>query len=1076
MSINYDQIKAENITRYGTDIGRIGPMLLANRYDDRSHFIYELLQNAEDALRRRDVKDGPRSVEFTLTSECLSFSHFGRLFSEADVKGICGIGESTKGDDLTAIGRFGIGFKAVYAFTDSPEIHSGTESFAIDSFVWPRAIQTLQAKNGQTIFRFPLRPDDCSAHEEIAAGLQRLGVRTLLFLREIDEISWAVESGPSGTYLREVNVISPNSRRVTLVGRDDSSPELIEENWLVFSREIFSDSGTSLGYVEVAFGLDAEASEAPTIRAIPDSKLAVFFPTIVETHVGCLFQGPYRTTPSRDNVPPKDEWNQHLVSQTASLLVEALRELRDRNMLSVETLETLPIDSSKFPTGSMFLPVFQAVKAALSKEDLLPSYPDGYVAGRHAKIARTQELRHLLSPGQLATLHGSIADIQWLHEGITRDRTRELRKYLVADLGIEEIEPESFVTKISRIFLDAQSDAWISNFYVFLSGQPALRRQGALDSKPIIRLENGTHVVPFVDRQPQAFLPGSAMTDFPTVRAAVCKDREAFEFLRQLNLSVPDPVDDVVKNVLPRYQERPSNVFDHRQYERDIKRIVTAFDTDSKRQRDKLISALREVFFIVAADTQTGKRYFVKPAESYLATQRLKALFQDVAGVRIVDDSLECLRGESVRDLLEASGASEYLQPVPIHRQFEYQERVRMRLTSGDSGFTRDERIEDYTLRGLDELLGVFRSFSFEDACDRANLLWDALCDVQDRRGTSFFSGTYRWFYYSERSHRFEACFVSRLNQTAWVPDDASLQTPDCVVFEEISPPWKSNPFLLSKILFKPPVIQRLAEEAGIEFGVINLLKKLGLTSEAELRAKLAKAGVLEGEQKSPMNSVEDAIKKIGMDEPTLPIVDPLGPEPGPTGKEGRGDGAHTGATSNGGQHVNGDGGGKSHTNGSGERNTNRASGTSSGRPFISYVGAHPDDEERDPDGLDNAARMALEEKAIALILAMESAWKRTPTRNPGFDLFKAASDGKPKRWCEVKAMTGTLHDRPVGLSHTQFKCAQEHTERYWLYVVEQAGSENARIIRIQDPAGKSRTFTFDHGWLSVADGEPNKD
>jgi hypothetical protein len=119
---------------------------------------------------------------------------------------------------------------------------------------------------------------------------------------------------------------------------------------------------------------------------------------------------------------------------------------------------------------------------------------------------------------------------------------------------------------------------------------------------------------------------------------------------------------------------------------------------------------------------------------------------------------------------------------------------------------------------------------------------------------------------------------------------------------------------------------------------------------------------------------------------------------------------------------------------------------------------------------------MALEEKAIALIEAMEPDWKRTPTHNPGFDLFKAASDGKPKRWCEVKAMTGTLRDRAVGLSHTQFKCAQEHTERYWLYVVEQAGSENARIIRIQDPAGKSRTFTFDHGWLNVADGENEKE
>ena len=78
--------------------------------------------------------------------------------------------------------------------------------------------------------------------------------------------------------------------------------------------------------------------------------------------------------------------------------------------------------------------------------------------------------------------------------------------------------------------------------------------------------------------------------------------------------------------------------------------------------------------------------------------------------------------------------------------------------------------------------------------------------------------------------------------------------------------------------------------------------------------------------------------------------------------------------------------------------------------------------------------------------------------------------DATPAKWVEVKAMTGTLQDRPVGLSSRQFECAQEHGEAYWLYVVECAGSPEARIVRIQDPAGKARTFTFDHGCLAVAE------
>ena len=55
-------------------------------------------------------------------------------------------------------------------------------------------------------------------------------------------------------------------------------------------------------------------------------------------------------------------------------------------------------------------------------------------------------------------------------------------------------------------------------------------------------------------------------------------------------------------------------------------------------------------------------------------------------------------------------------------------------------------------------------------------------------------------------------------------------------------------------------------------------------------------------------------------------------------------------------------------------------------------------------------------------------------------------------------------------MSHTQFKFAQEHGDAYWLYVVERAGTDDARIVRIQDPAGKAKTFTFDKGWLAVAE------
>lgn len=114
---------------------------------------------------------------------------------------------------------------------------------------------------------------------------------------------------------------------------------------------------------------------------------------------------------------------------------------------------------------------------------------------------------------------------------------------------------------------------------------------------------------------------------------------------------------------------------------------------------------------------------------------------------------------------------------------------------------------------------------------------------------------------------------------------------------------------------------------------------------------------------------------------------------------------------------------------------------------------------------------MKLEEEALTLILSREPDWHRTPPGNPGFDLYKPGWDGEPVRWCEVKAMTGSLDDRPVAMSRRQFKHANREGEYYWLYVVEYAGTEHARIVRIRDPAGKAQYLTFDRGWRAAAEG-----
>ena len=192
---------------------------------------------------------------------------------------------------------------------------------------------------------------------EIADGLSRLGTTALLFLQEIEEIRWSVDGTPIGFYLREAVAKGPDVRSVTVVGQKRGEPEAYDE-WLVFSRPVHTEGGRLGGRVELAWLTEEDQDGRKLLRAVQRSPLVVFFPTVVETELGFLIQGPYRTTPSRDNVPPRDEWNRTCVRETGALLIESLRWLRAEGLLDATALSCLPLDSVRFK-GSMFRELFE---------------------------------------------------------------------------------------------------------------------------------------------------------------------------------------------------------------------------------------------------------------------------------------------------------------------------------------------------------------------------------------------------------------------------------------------------------------------------------------------------------------------------------------------------------------------------------------------------------------------------------------------------------------------------------------------------------------------------------------------
>lgn len=823
MPSDYDQIRADNIKEYGEGTRHLS--FLGRLYTDRTHFIFELLQNAEDA--------GASRVLFQLFEDKLEVFHDGRLFDEKDVRGICGVGEGTKTEDLTQIGKFGIGFKSVYAYTSTPEVHSGHESFRIENYVRPFAVHPRDIGDSwPTLFAFPFNKEDVEpekACREISGRLRKLSARTLLFLRSIKEIEYGLPDGMDGVYLRD-EAIRGSAREVTVIGQNNGEDE--SENWLIFERPVeVPNPGKDCPRqvpVEIGFRLEKnEREHRDEVVRVKDSPLVVHFPTEKETRFGFLIQGPYKTTPARDNIPKDDYWNEILVAETAILVNDTLRSLKDMGLLSVPLLEAMPIRMEEFPEGSMFYPIVDKVREALLKEELLPTDDQSFVSAANAKIARGGELRNLLNQDQLRLLFQVKSVTKWLSADITLDRTPDLRSYLMNELEVEEVTPDGFARKLSLPFLASQSDEWFIRFYMYLSGQEALWRSprwrgdtgGVLRSKPILRLQDDSHKMLFpFDGTPNAFLPPPEDTDFPIVKREIVGNEKVGDFLKRLGLSEPDVFDDIVERVLPKYNRPDASSISQDEHSVDIQKILRAMSSDSEAGKKKVLRAAKNTPFLKAVH-QNGNSSFRKPDKIYFPNEKLKGYFSGCRDVWFLDEAT----GEKE---WKALGVEDKPRFKKISIDLSWEEKSRLRR---NQGHTRDIETIDYALDGLEDFLARFEHEGIQLA-EHSLILWNFLLDhLREGHHYSFYEGEYNWFYYNEKSVRFTARWKKQVVSHAWLPKggDIRLHKPHDISPEELLDSFIRDEKMADLLGMKKDVVAKLAEEAGISQDTINLAKEL---------------------------------------------------------------------------------------------------------------------------------------------------------------------------------------------------------------------------------------------------------
>jgi hypothetical protein len=739
--------------------------IVEDLYPDSAHFIYELLQNAEDT--------GATEAKFTLTDTGIAFEHNGRPFDAKDIYAITDIGEGTKADDEDKIGRFGIGFKAVFAYTETPRVWSPTFAFEISDLVLPTELPAKPGLGEVTCFDFPFNNPKKSAADafaEVEQGLNELSEATLLFLSHIESITWELPGKSKGEVLR-----IPHSEHHIEVLKQIEGKTTASSHYLRFTSPV---TGLEKQRIAIAFALDvlpkvnsydAKKPLAEQFKIAPEipGRVAVFFPAEKETS-GLRFHlhAPFVPELSRASIKETPA-NDPLIDQLATLAAKSLWDIRNLDLLTGDFLGVLPNPSDDIP--DRYDGIRRAIVSEMKAHPLTPTYAKGHAPAKDLLQAKAG-LKSLLSADDLEFL------VSYEHKpprwsiGATQ-KNSDVDRFL-SGLEIREWDVNEFVEALEintadddwsepeedfLAWLAGKSDEWTQQFYAFLYRELEPEYDlGRLENLRIVRLSNGEYSLgnkcffPTEEEEHDEVLPRVSKTIYTSGKSKSEQER-AKKLLEETGVRHVGEAEQIEALLNQRYRDEE---FDPKL--EDIKRFIALVE-----QEPETASLFKDYWIIEGSDGD-----WCKPNQLYLDFPYLETgltAYYEALG----DLSDRVALAESYRDVgisfdriskfAESVGVASHLGVTETtcrnNPQWDY-----LKSVPGERWTSPLDR--DYTIAKLDELLN-------NPSGDLARLLWRTLRNLP--RYPDYLQACYRKNQ-SWGSRYADSQFVHELRAAEWVP------------------------------------------------------------------------------------------------------------------------------------------------------------------------------------------------------------------------------------------------------------------------------------------------------------------
>ncbi|KAK3700516.1 hypothetical protein LTR37_015917 [Vermiconidia calcicola] len=330
--------EADGADENANDVQQALRILSEELYSKPTHFILELIQNADDNRYRDNV-----TPQLTIIYRHDGFLWIGCNeigFTPANVRAICRIGDSTKkveGSRRGYIGEKGIGFKSVFKVADVVWISSGALQFQYDKtkplgMIAPQwcDFNANALVNERT--RFCFRIPEAEHREIIRNDLLGLKPELLLFLRQLRVIEIKIQD--QFGVLEESYRVDRNDEDVPrLQGTAENMPDEPK-------RQNVSESEVLIGF-PVSVDFEPRITNHLTFNFLPIRAYGLPF----------VLQGDFLLSASREDVLQDNAWNQAVISAATELFVDSVRYFNAKNLLKYSWPRYLASQGNAFGTA-----------------------------------------------------------------------------------------------------------------------------------------------------------------------------------------------------------------------------------------------------------------------------------------------------------------------------------------------------------------------------------------------------------------------------------------------------------------------------------------------------------------------------------------------------------------------------------------------------------------------------------------------------------------------------------------------------------------------------------------------------